>query len=255
MIDLSPDKKSTMKVFDAVANLYRQRWFSLNDAAKSHIVTHRAKCSVDFSRLNSDDLVLEVGCGLGIPRVLSDVSMKLYVGLDISRRMLGTATITRDSWVNWIVADAEQLPFCNKVFSKAIALETLEHLENPYLALREMMRVVQLDGIIAVSVPSTFSNKVFNRILKLFEIILHDSVRSKMSQILSGNMIENQFSSLSLMKMFRLRGMREIGTRRVGFCIPYRARVPLSIILLLERFAESLQLPICAGIICKGKNP
>jgi len=249
-----PNKKSTVKAFDATARMYARRWYSSNDVAKFHITAHRARSFVQFIHMGADDLVLEVGCGLGIPRVLDDISMKLYVGLDASRRMLETNALSRGNWIQWIVADAEHLPFCTGVFSKVISLETVEHLANPNLALCEMMRVAQSRGVVAISVPSKFSNKVFNRILRLFETILHDGVRLEMNRILSESMIEKSFSRAELVDMFRLSGASDICSRRVGFSIPYCSGAFLRIILLLERIVEAIQLPICAGVMMQAKK-
>jgi ubiquinone/menaquinone biosynthesis C-methylase UbiE len=248
-----PDTKSTMMAFDAVADMYAWRWYSPEDSVKFHIATHRVRRLLRFASVNEDDLVLEIGCGIGVPRILDDISLRLYVGLDVSRRMMETRLKSQENWIHWIVADAQHLPFCGKVFQKAISIETIEHLADPNLALCEMMRVIQSNGIVAISVPSRFSSKVFNRVLRLFETIFSDDVRSKMSRILTRNMIESQFSRSDFVKMFQLSGAKDVRTERIGFFIPYRTALPFRVMLLLERVIEFTQLPICACILVKGK--
>jgi len=251
----TPNKKISVKAFDAVARMHARRWYSPNDLTKFHITAHRARSLLEFTHVSTDDLLLEVGCGPGLPRVLNDITMKLYIGLDVSRRMIETSVPSRRNRIQFVVADAEHLPFRTGIFSKVISLETMEHLANPNLALREMVRVAQSLGVIAISVPSKFSSKVFNTILGLFETILRDRVRREMSRILSGSIIERSFSRAELVEMFRLSGAIGICTRRVGSSIPYGSGALLRIMLALERVVEAIQLPICAGLLIKATKP
>jgi SAM-dependent methyltransferase len=48
---------------------------------------------------------------------------------------------------------AEHLPFCSSAFSVIFSQETLEHVQNPYLAVEEMHRVLQKGGILYCQLP------------------------------------------------------------------------------------------------------
>lgn len=54
----------------------------------------------------------------------------------------------------FIKACAENLPFCNSCFDIVIAIETLEHVNNQEMALREASRALKKDGYIVVYVPN-----------------------------------------------------------------------------------------------------
>ena len=51
------------------------------------------------------------------------------------------------------LADARQLPFASGVFDLAVSQETVEHVEDPFLAVREMVRVLRPGGRIYLQVP------------------------------------------------------------------------------------------------------
>ena len=51
-------------------------------------------------------------------------------------------------------ADAVDLPFADSTFEIMTALDVIEHLDDDYLALKEMLRVMKPGGILIVSVPS-----------------------------------------------------------------------------------------------------
>ena len=51
-------------------------------------------------------------------------------------------------------ADAVDLPFADRTFDIATALDVIEHLDDDYAALKEMWRVMRPGGILIVSVPA-----------------------------------------------------------------------------------------------------
>jgi len=55
--------------------------------------------------------------------------------------------------VNYIVGNANKLPFRDNEFDWVVAGELLEHNENPKELIKELIRVVKKDGTLAVSVP------------------------------------------------------------------------------------------------------
>ena len=56
--------------------------------------------------------------------------------------------------------DATRLPFADNSFDKIICSEVLEHIENYQGVLREINRVLKPEGILAISVPRTWPEKV-----------------------------------------------------------------------------------------------
>jgi len=56
---------------------------------------------------------------------------------------------------NFVKADAQHLPFRNKIFSESISSHTIEHVENPSLMVHEMKRVTH--GMVRILTPFSFS--------------------------------------------------------------------------------------------------
>jgi SAM-dependent methyltransferase len=58
-----------------------------------------------------------------------------------------------------------QLPFGSNTFDALACCEGLEHIENPWLALREFYRVVRPGGSMVVSIPNTIDMRQRRRLL------------------------------------------------------------------------------------------
>ena len=95
--------------------------------------------------------VLEVGCGEGFVMDLTRRSLTptLVVGGDYSREWLTrAATLQKDA--NLLTFDARRIPFRDSSFDLVLAIEVLEHVERPDIALAEIVRVTSEWAIISV---------------------------------------------------------------------------------------------------------
>lgn len=94
---------------------------------------------------------LDVGCGGGATLAEASVSMPAF-GVDLSAdavghgRRTGLSTLAR--------AEAAALPFADRSFSVAFALDVLEHHPVPEQLTREIGRVLTDDGLLVVTVPA-----------------------------------------------------------------------------------------------------
>lgn len=101
--------------------------------------------------------VLDVGCGFN-PQ--GDVNIDLHTGISEHR---ASRPLIPQEIPNFVLCDAQHLPFKDDAFPKVFSKDTLEHVggkpqENnsgPYRMLREMVRVSQC--IVEVEVPHRFS--------------------------------------------------------------------------------------------------
>ena len=80
---------------------------------------------------------LDVGCG---------VRMQGTVNLDLRVKLIN---------VNSIRADGCYLPFKNNVFLRAVCYHVIEHVPQPFLLLRELIRVTK--GLVTVTCPWRFT--------------------------------------------------------------------------------------------------
>lgn len=119
--------------------------------------------------------ILDVGCGpMFISSSLVGNATSEYVGVDVMRggglrnyrnamRSIGAKKVEA------VRASAELLPFRNEVFDFALSLDVLEHLGKPRKATMEIYRVVENDGMVAISLPL---ENLFQRLSRIGFILM-----------------------------------------------------------------------------------
>jgi len=85
---------------------------------------------------------LNVGCGGRAADKASDLG---DVRIDI--KYFNTVTT---------LADAHQLPFKDASFDRILCYQVLEHLVSPFFALKEMSRVLKVEGEIEITIPNVW---------------------------------------------------------------------------------------------------
>ncbi len=120
--------------------------------------------------IGPEDNVIDLGCGTGRHVLeLSKIPSNI-IGADISLndiragRYLLEIMRRRDevkARVHWLQTAGERLPFKDGAFDRVICTETLEHVDDESVLAQELARVLKPGGILAVSVPDEFSEKIF----------------------------------------------------------------------------------------------
>ena len=122
--------------------------------------------------LEPDTRVLDVGCGGG--RHLIELSRfpGRFVGLDLAREDLRAmrymmAITARErpivAGLEAVQGDGERLPFPDGLFDRVICTETLEHVPDDRAILLELIRVLRPGGMLVVSVPDEYSERLLWR--------------------------------------------------------------------------------------------
>jgi len=108
----------------------------------------------------SGSKILDVGCGIG--RHLDSLgNRELKVGLEISIEALkkGRRFCTN---VDFVQANAYEMPFRNSVFDTVIMIDVIEHLEYPERALEEIKRLLQDRGYLILQTPNYPVKRVYD---------------------------------------------------------------------------------------------
>lgn len=100
---------------------------------------------------NEKNKILDIGCGTGI--VLKKLeSYGNTFGVDISDEAISFCL--KRGIKNIFKADILNLPFKNNYFNLITLFDVLEHVNKPSLALVEIYRILDLNGIVVLSVPA-----------------------------------------------------------------------------------------------------
>jgi len=109
------------------------------------------------SKFVQNKVVLDIACGSGTGTTyLGGKGAKIVIGADVSPDALRDAK----SWnkgrerVEFMLSDAEVLPFVDNSFDVIVSLETIEHLKHPDRFLAECRRVLGKKGIFVCSTPN-----------------------------------------------------------------------------------------------------
>jgi len=119
--------------------------------------------------LNAGDIVLDLGCGEGRHVINAYLNADvLALGVDLSLRDLTIAKqrftpfAQKNSKKQFCLqqADATCLPFSDQSIDKIICSEVLEHIKNYQAVLCEINRVLKPNGILAISVPRAWPERI-----------------------------------------------------------------------------------------------
>lgn len=96
--------------------------------------------------------ILEIGCGLaGIVKFLP--AELEYAGIDIMPYAIEKSKLNHSRY-NFIIAQADKLPFADQSFNLIFSHQVLEMLFEPQRSLQEMMRVVMPGGFVVIIAPN-----------------------------------------------------------------------------------------------------
>jgi SAM-dependent methyltransferase len=106
-------------------------------------------------RGGSYDMLVDLGCGRGDGPHYLEGMYKAYVGCDAVRY----EGFPDASSIGFRLIDLNRTPYPldDASASAVVAIETIEHLENPRALLREMARIVRPGGWIVVTTPNQLS--------------------------------------------------------------------------------------------------
>ena len=131
--------------------------------------------TVDFRRLplQGKDLVLDAGCGEGRHTFHCFRSNCSILGMDLDQKsllkarwVLGEMRKRGDGHGRalFLRGDALQFPFRTGTFDKIVCSEVIEHVRDDRLGIAELARILKTNGVIAITVPTTLTERMYRRL-------------------------------------------------------------------------------------------
>lgn len=130
---------------------------------------NKMKTRIDSLLSSLSGKILDVGGSAGTlhERLLEKNTKENIISLDIEILIKRT---------NQIIGDGQKMPFRNNSFNGILAGELIEHIEEPKKFLNECWRVLEWNGVLALSTPNKKS--WLNRLTQSYEMPLHLSLFS-----------------------------------------------------------------------------
>ena len=130
------------------------------------IESKRLRSIFKMMDIEKDDLVIEIGCGAG--NIIEKAPSGELFGTDISPSILSKAKHKLNQKVHLFLADAQNLPCKDQVFTRVICSEVLEHILDPSTALNEIARILKIQGIAIISIPNeSLINRMKSIVIRL----------------------------------------------------------------------------------------
>ncbi len=151
---------------------------SYNDISKVYNTLHtfeqlqKLRIIAQNLRVKKSDKLLDVGCGTGLSVRIFNCNI---VGIDKSDGMIKIAEEETPGFINpgqsveWIVGNAEELPFEKEHFDKVICVTAIHNFENPKKALGEIKRVVKKSKKPNIAITLLKKSKKLEELKKLIE--------------------------------------------------------------------------------------
>ncbi len=144
-----------MKRYDLTAEMYDERYSEeqkrkYKKALENVTVAHKK--------------VLDVGCGSGLFLQEVAAATEIFVGVDVSSKLLHKTKLQARAFQNAFVlrADADHLPFMDGFFEVIFAFTMLQNLPKPPETLHELKRVSMRNGCVVVTgLKKAFSLNTF----------------------------------------------------------------------------------------------
>lgn len=133
--------------YERLERIDRQHWFY---SGKRAIVRHWLS---RYVKLSPGDLLVDAGMGTGI--WLEEMAARCRaVGVDDHAESLRLARPRATNATGLLQARVDRLPLAGGCARAVTALDVVEHLEDDRAAIREMLRILRPDGVLALTVPA-----------------------------------------------------------------------------------------------------
>ena len=112
----------------------------------------------EFFSFDKDDKVLNIGCGEGPQAIVYANQCKEMIGVDINEERMERSKKAMELYdvknYKTVYANVESIPLPSESFDKAIAVDIIEHVQNPKKLCLEARRLLKEDGELLITLPA-----------------------------------------------------------------------------------------------------
>ena len=140
-------------------------WGYRKERRASQVVEAIQRCRSD----QSFDSILDVGVadGLTLQKIVDRLNVKHCFGVDMSLELMGFGS--NNNGLSFVQSDAVVLPFKSSKFDLVTATAIIEHVSSISLFLTEIYRVLKSGGMVVITTPDPFWDRLAGRILPIFK--------------------------------------------------------------------------------------
>ena len=136
------------EVDNSIYDAYGDKWYTADDDPVALLrAESKTKTPWILERISPHTKILDVGCGAGfLTNALASAGHQV-TGVDLSEESLAVAhRHDQTQSVQYLPANAYELPFPDHSFDVVCAMDFLEHVEDPARAVKEFARVLKPGG-------------------------------------------------------------------------------------------------------------
>jgi 2-polyprenyl-3-methyl-5-hydroxy-6-metoxy-1,4-benzoquinol methylase len=207
---------------------------------------------VEAARISRGVEVLDVGCGTGgFSRSIASSTFARVTGYDSSDRFIEHARrlpALDAGAVDWVVGDAEQLPFASASFDRVLLSLVLHQLPRPFAAVAEAFRVLRGGGLVLVRTIAP--QDVFDRVPERYLPAMAEADAARLPPIETIEALLRQAGFTSVKTERRLRNKRlTLAEEERALLVEARFRYTF---LTTDQLCEGLQLLRAAAAETQG---
>ncbi|MEW6621514.1 MAG: class I SAM-dependent methyltransferase [bacterium] len=206
-------------------------------------VERRSYLLTSLAEINTAEKTLELGCGTGEYTSRLSPSSKKIIAIDISLPLIQQAKQKLPD-VNFIIADAENLPFKEGIFEAVVGNAVLHHL-NLDKALEEMKRVLKPGGKIAFTEPNMLNPQ--NLVVKNIKFI---------KKLVGESPDEQAFFRWQISRILINKGFNDVVARPFDFLHPVTPTPLISLVNIVGKLCEKMPIikEIAGSLMIKGNK-
>lgn len=153
--------------------------------------------------------ILDIGCGRGDAAIfMAKLSRGTVVAIDIN-------AINKRGYVNFVVADANHLPFRGNLFNLVIMYSLLECVAEPKNVIKETSRILKKKGIVIVQLPNLHWLIEPHTKWPLLGLMPH-SIRETIRRAIGYSYINSSITVKKIVKAFKAAGLILVARKTSG---------------------------------------